>query len=73
MEGSRASRDALVVADPPGSVLAAGGPGVWVERGVGDPYRWLEAKLPGWETSRTWSTRPFARAKAEIPTRPDWS
>jgi signal transduction histidine kinase len=25
---------------------------------------------PGRETSRTWSTRPFARANAEIPTRP---
>src|SRR5215467_16158478 len=48
MEGAApARRDALVVADPPRSMLAAAGRGVRVERGAGDPYRWQEAELPG--------------------------
>src|SRR5690349_14236069 len=47
MEGALARRDALVVADPPRSMLATAGRGARVERGAGDPYRWLEAELPG--------------------------
>jgi len=49
IEGRRLppGRDALVVADPPRSMLATAGRGVRVERGAGDPYRWLEAELPG--------------------------
>src|SRR5436305_5948272 len=46
MKGAIAGRDALVVTDPPRSMLAAARRGVWVERGAGDPYRWLEVEFP---------------------------
>src|SRR5437773_1651966 len=46
MEGALARRDALVVTDPPCSMLATAGRRVRVERGAGDPYRRLEAEIP---------------------------